>query len=368
MTLNCPRRDLLDAVQLAGVASGGRTTNLPVFSSLLFEAMDGRVRIVGCDGEMWVERKMPAQISEDGSLAVGARLFTDILSSLPEGDVRVEQPNGTSLRLSLAASEYRVVGMTPEDFPEIPTVAAETTLKMKASDFVKMVDSVDFAVAKESHGRPYLTGVLFKYDGETLQVVATDTHRLAIRTEPFPALGPPVQAIVPERTIGVIRRLPIPPEGELTLTFGGNRLMVEADGARVVTQLLAGDYVPYDRVIPNSHTRSWMMDRESFAACLKRSGVLAKDNAMRVVLSAKGGVVTFSTRSEGIGEGKDEMEIIQEGDDLEIAFNGGFLLQALAPIESDGVLLQLTENDRSAVIRPSEAGSGYLCVVMPMAL
>jgi len=368
VTLDCPRRELLDAVQLAGVAASGRGSTLPIFQSILFEAQEGRIRIVGCDGEMWVERQMPAQIAQDGSLAVHAKLFNEILGSLPEGEVHIEQPNGTSLRLSLQASEYRVVGMTPEDFPEIPSVSVNAKLRMKASDFVKMVESVDFAVARESHGRAYLTGVLFKYDGERLQVVATDTHRLAVRSEPFPGLGQPIQAIVPERAISVIRRLPIAPDGELELTFGDNRMMVEADGARIVTQLLGGDYVPYDRVIPTSHTRSWLIDKDTFAACLRRAGVLAKESAMRVVLSAKGGVVTISTRSEGVGEGKDEMDIVQEGDDLEVAFNGGFLLQALSPIETDGVLLQLTENDRPAVIRPSEPNSGYLCVVMPMAL
>lgn len=368
MTLDCPRRELLDAVQLAGVAASGRSSTLPIFQSILVEAQSDRVRVVGCDGEMWVERRMPAQISEDGSLAIQARLFNDILSQLPDGDVHVEQPNGTSLKLSLQASEYRVVGMPSEDFPEIPSVGSETTLKMKAGDFARMVESVDYAIAKDSHVRPYLTGVLFNYDGENLEVVATDTNRLAIRKESFPGLGQPVRAVVPERALSVIRRLPIAPDGELTLTFGDNRMMVEADGARVVTQLLGGDYVPYERVIPTSHTRSWLMDRETLAACLRRAGVLAKESAMRVNLSAKSNVVTISTRSEGIGEGKDEMDIIQNGDDIEIAFNGGFLLQAIAPITSDGVILQMNENDRAAVVRPSEPDSGYLCVVMPMAL
>lgn len=368
MTLDCPRRELLDAAQLAGAAATGRSTNQQILQSILVEAQNDRVRLVGCDGQMWVERRMPAQISRNGALAVQARLFNEILSQLPDGEVHVEQPNGTSLRLTLQASEYRVVGMPPQDFPEVPDVGAETTLKMKASDFARMVESVNFAVAKDNHGRPYLTGVLFNYDGENLEVVATDTHRLALRKEAFPGLGQPVRAVVPERALNVICRLPVSPDGELTLTFGDNRMMVGADSARVVTQLFGSEYVPYERVIPSSYTRSWQMDRETFSACLRRAGVLAKESAMRVNLRASNNVVTISTRSEGVGEGKDEMDIIQHGDDIEIAFNGGFLLQAIEPITSDGVVLQMTENDRAAVIRPTEPASGYLCVIMPMAL
>ncbi len=368
MTINCPRKELFDAVQLAGAAATGRPTTLPIYQSLLFEANEGNIRLVGCDGEMWVERKMPAAISSEGSLTVQARSFTDILNSLPDGEVQIEQPNGTSLRLSLAASEYRVVGTTSEDFPTIPGVSSDATLKIKASDFSRMVESVDFAVAKENQGRPILTGVLFHYDGEKLTLVATDTHRLAVRSEPFPGIGQNVKAVVPERAINVIKRLPVPPDGELTLTFGNDRLMVEADGARIVSQLLSGEYPPYERVIPTSSTRRWLADRDAFASCLKRVGVLARDSAQRVILKSDGTIVTLTARSEGVGEGKEEMEIVKEGEDLEIAFNGRYLLDALGPVSNGGVTLDMTESDRSAVIRPSEAEMDYLCVIMPMAL
>lgn len=368
MTINCPRRELYDAVQLAGSASTGRPTTLPIYQSLLFEANGGNIRMVGCDGEMWVERKLPASISSEGSLAVQARLFTDILNSLPDGDVQIEQPNGTSLRLSLAASEYRVVGMTSEDFPPIPGVSGEATLRLKASDFTRMVESVDFAVAKENQGRAILTGVLFQYDGEKLTLVATDTHRLAVRSESFPGIGQAVKAVVPERAINVIKRLPVAPDGELTLTFGDGRLMVEAEGAKIVSQLLSGEYPPYERVIPSTSTRRWLADRDAFAACLKRAGVLARDSAQRVILKSDGTVVTLTARSEGVGEGKEELEIVKEGEDIEIAFNGRYLIDALSPLPSGGVTLDLTESDRPAVIRPTETGVEYLCVIMPMAL
>ncbi|MCH8275475.1 MAG: DNA polymerase III subunit beta [Armatimonadetes bacterium] len=368
MTIDCPREALLEAAQLAGAPATGRTTTLPIFESLLFEAKNGSVRLVGCDGEMWVERLLGASVSEPGSLAVKSRLLTDILSSLPDGQVHIEQPNSGSLRLSLASSDYRMVGMPSDDFPEIPKVSADSSLKMKAADFARMVTSVDFAVAAENQGRAILTGVLFHYDGEKLRTVATDTHRLAVRTEAFPGIGSEVTAIVPNRTIQVIKRLPVAEDGELTLTFGDGRLMVEADGARVVAQLLEGEFPPYDRVVPSEHTRRWLFDKETLALCLKRASILARDNAQRVVMKSEGDRVLLEARSEGVGEGKEEIQIVKEGDDLEVAFNGRYLLDALTPIETDGAAMELTENDRPTVLRPSEPGTDYFCVIMPMAL
>ncbi|KAA0229098.1 DNA polymerase III subunit beta [Fimbriimonadia bacterium ATM] len=368
MRVACPRRELYDAVSLAGAPATGRPAALPIFQNLLFEADDSQVRLVGCDGEMWVERRLPAMVESGGSLAVGAKLFHDILSSLPDGELNIEQPNGPSLKLALSNSEYRVVGMMPDDFPGIPNVEASATLRIRAGDFAKMVESVGFAVAKENQPRAQLTGVLFVYDGANLRAVATDTHRLAVRTEAHPGIGSNVTAIVPDRALQVIRRLPVPADGELTLVFGEGRLLVESDGARVVSQLISGDFPPYERVIPTERTRRWLADKESLADALKRAGVLARESAQRVVLKSDGQVATLVTRSEGIGEGKEEISIVNEGEDIEIAFNGRYLLDAIGPIEGQGVALEMIESDRAAVVRPADEGQNYFCVIMPMAL
>jgi DNA polymerase-3 subunit beta len=367
MVVDCKRKEFLDAVTLTAAPATGRATTLPLLQSLLVEANDNQLRLVGCDGEMWVERKLATMVSTDGSMALNAKLLQEILGSLPEGDVHLEQPNGTSVRLSLGQSDYRVVGMAADDFPSIPSVTYDAELTMKAGDFVSMVDAVRFAVAQENQGRAALTGVLFDYDGETLKTVATDTHRLAVKTSAFPGIGSSVTAIVPGRAIEIIRKLPVPADGELRLLFGEGRLVVEADGARVVALLINGQFPPYERVIPGQHTRRWQADREQLRDCLKRCSVLAKDNSQRVVLRSDGDMVLLNAKSEGVGEVKEELQIVKEGDDVEIAFNGKYVLDALEHISSDGVAIEMTENDRAAVVKPAD-GDGYLCVIMPMAL
>ncbi|MGI8924095.1 MAG: DNA polymerase III subunit beta [Fimbriimonadales bacterium] len=369
MIVDCNRKEFLEAVALAASPATSRATTLSLLKSLLLEAKDGRLRITGCDGEMWVERTIPTMVSTEGSIALDARLMLDILGSLPDGDVHLEQPSGSSnVMISIGQSDYRVVGMPPEDFPAVPTLSPEAELAMKASDFIGMVDSVQFAVAEDKQGRAALTGVLFDYDGDILRTVATDTHRLALRRAAYPGIGSTVTAIVPGRAINIIRKLPVAEDGELRLTFGGGRLGVEGDGVRLVTQLISGQFPPFERVIPSETTRKWMMDRHTFKDCLRRCSVLAKENSQRVVFKSDGDIVTLMARSEGVGEVKEEMSVVKEGDDVEIAFNGQYVLDSLDPIAGDGVVLQMTENDRAAVIKPSEDDVEYLCVVMPMAL
>lgn len=368
MVIDCQRKEFLDAVQLAASPASGRATNLPLLRSLLVEANNSQLRLVGCDGEMWVERTFETTVSDPGATALDARLLGEILGSLPEGNVHLEQKNGQSVRLSHGQSDFRVVGMAAEDFPVIPKVSVDANLTLKSKEFSELVDSVDFAVATENQGRPVLTGVMFEYDGINLRTVATDTHRLAIRTVQHPGIGSAVSAIVPQRALNVIKKLPLNEDGEIHLSFGEGRLVVQSDGARVVSQLLAGQFPPYERVIPTNTTKSWLIDKDNLSAALKRCSILARDNSQRVVMSSNGNMVTMQSRSEGVGEGKEEVEIIAEGGDIEIAFNAKYLLDAIQPIQGMSVRIEMSENDRAVILKPGEGEENYLSVIMPMAL
>ncbi|GIV01301.1 MAG: DNA polymerase III subunit beta [Fimbriimonadales bacterium] len=367
--LDCPRKELLEAVQLAGTPATGRQTTIPIFGSLLVEAKDNQLRLVGCDGEMWVERVVPSMVTETGTVTLNARLLQDILGRLPDGDVHLEQTNSSSVLMSLGHSDFKmVVGNHPDDFPTVPGVAASAQISLGFEAFREAVESVKFAVAPETQGRPILTGILFSYDGEKLHTVATDTHRLAVHSKPFSSIGDTVDAVIPLRALNVIERLPVPDDAEIVLTLGEGKVVVETDGAKVVSQLLEGNFPPYQRVIPDSYIRRWVIAREELTDALRRELILAKENSNRIILSSSGDWLEMRARSEGLGEATDVLDIVAEGDDLEIAFNGRYLLDALEAMKSESVSLELTENDRPAVLKPAEEDPSFLCVIMPMAM
>ena len=368
MKLDCSQKELHEAVQLVNVATSGKTATSALFQTMLIEVQDGKMRLVGTDSEIWVERIIPVMITEPGQFAPNARLLNELISSLPEGDVHFEQINRSTLKITQGSGEYKVAGMPPEDFPDLPSINVVSTIKFPLGEWQEIIKSVSFATSVENQARKVLTGVLIHYDGETLKAVATDTHRLAVRSSHAQGIGDAIKAIVPARALTAISKLSLPGDSELTITLGDNQLCLVSDGVKIVAQLIQGEFPPYDRVIPTGYTKKWQVDREVFSACLKRAGVMAKDPTSRVVMESKGNVVFLNARSEGYGEAKEEVEIIKEGDDIQLAFNSDYLLDALSPIDTPGVVLEMTENDRPVVIKPSESSLDYLCVVMPMAM
>lgn len=365
MRIDCPRKELFEAISTANAAASGRSP-INILQSLKLEAQQGTLRVLGCDGEMWVERNVACMVDDGGSICVQSKLISDLVVTLPDGDVLLQTSDSQGMLLKQGASEYRMLTQEPTDFPEPPTYGGDGELTLPMGVFKDAVDSVIFAVSSDSH-RPILTGVLLQYDGEVLTLVATDTHRLAVRKVARSGIGSNLTAVVPERALRAIKGLPVADDAEITISFGGGRLGVEANGAKVVSQLLAGTYPNWERVVPTEFTRSWTVQVDELTEKVKRTLILARDNAFRVRMTGHGDQVLLSARSDEKGEAKEDVAAITQNGDVEIAFNGNFIKDALAAVKGPGVRIEMTESARPAVFRPTDDES-YFCVIMPMAL
>jgi DNA polymerase-3 subunit beta len=366
MKLACQQKDFNDAVSMAAAASSVRTS-VNILQYLKVDATNDGVRVVGCDSEMWVERTLACMVEEPGSICLQSSLLTRLVSSLPDGDIEVHTLDGHGALLKQGASEYRLQTLDAGDFPEPPEFSVEGELTLPMGTLRDAVDSVIYAVSTDTH-RQILTGVLFSYDGSTLTLVATDTHRLAVRKLEQPGMGAGVTAVIPEKALKAVKSLPIADEDTVTIRFGGGRMGVEAGGARVVSQLLSGAFPNWERVVPTEPTRTWSVEIDQLAEKVKRTMILATDNANRVRFRGAGDQILIAARSEEKGEAKEEIPMVSNNGEIEIAFNGKYVQDALTQIKGEGVKIEMTESSRSAIFRPADANDDYFCVIMPMAL
>lgn len=348
-------------------AAASQRTSVNILQNLKVEASDGALRVLGCDGEMWVEREVACMVHEPGAMCLQAGVMKDLVVKLPPGDVSLYILDGQGAMLKEGAIEYRLQTLDAEDFPPPPELEGDSELKLTMAEFKDAVDSVLYAVSTDMH-RQILTGVLFSYNGQTLTLVATDTHRLAVRRLEKEGIGSNITAVVPEKALKAIKALPVTDETLIVLRFCQNRMGVEAGGAKVITQLLAGAYPNWERVVPSESTRNWSVERDQLMERVERTLILARDNAFRIRFKGADDQILIAARSEEKGEAKEEVPMVADNGEIEIAFNGKYVVDALKAVHGEGVRIEMTESSRPAVFRPADDGDGYFCVIMPMAL
>jgi DNA polymerase-3 subunit beta len=379
----CPRKDISEAVQTVGRAVSGRST-LPILSHVLAQPMGGAaLKLVATDLEMWMECQIGARIQaglgddleENAGFTVPARVFSEMLSALPEADVILDRPDGgNKIQIRCGRSDYNLLGLPAEEFPAPPDVEPTATITVNGEILKGMIRHVLFAVSTDET-RVILTGVLLTFDGKGLKLVATDTHRLAVRGGAVIAGDGEAKAVVPARAMNELLRLASDEDDvKIALAAGQARFEISRKGTSgvtttitMITRLIEGQFPNYERVIPTGHERKLTLETGEFSKAVKRVAIVARDNANRIVLATEGAQLVLSAESGTVGSVRDEIEVAREGDDITIAFNAKYLNDVLNAMETEGVVLELTEPLRPGILRPvGDNAADYLCVLMPM--
>lgn len=371
MKVTTTRKELLEGVQTVAHAVSGRSS-LPILQHIHLNAEEDGIELTATDLEIGIACFVPATVEMPGEATVPARLTQEVLSSLPDADIKMSDDSTHAVQLLCERSEYKLLGLPPADYPSLPEVSDATGFTVPADTLKEMVKQTIFAVSTEET-RAILTGVLVEYDGVTLRMVATDTHRLTVRSHPVGvnALEAPIAAVIPARAMNELARIVGDYEGEVEVQIGKNQACFRpVDDPRrtfLITRLIDGQFPAYQRVIPTAYSKRLTLATEEFLRAVRRASLVARDISNRLILSTNGEYLIIEAESGQSGKAHEEVEVVRQGDDITVAFNARYLIDVLNVIDSEGVHLELTESLRPAVIRPVDQDN-YLCVLMPMAL
>ena len=361
------KRNLLQGIRTASHAIDARAA-LPILGHVHLSSEEAAIRVSGTDHQIGVSTVVPAEVLTPGEVTLPASVAAEIVGLLPDGSVALEQ-DGSLIRLSSPPAEFSLVGLPPDEFPDLPEVPEDVWFEMDAGQLRAALRRTVFACSTDEL-RTILQGVLFDFEGDTLKLAATDTFRLAVDTQAVPAGTGQARVVVPQRALLELLKI-MPGQGSVRVHISESQIMFRLPEATLVSVLIEGQFPDYQRVIPTDFARRWVIHPEPLAGALRRVGIVARQDMQRVVLRTRGEKVAVSARAGAVGEAYDEVDVVREVDParevdaLEIAFNCGYLLDVLNVVETDGVAFEMSEALSPAVLRP-EGGDDYLCVVMPM--
>lgn len=360
MNITINRNTFRDALAVAGRAVATRST-LPLLTHILLEAGENGLTLRATDFELGIETTAPAAVETHGALTLPARTLTDVIGALPDGPVSMEADDNNVVAVRAGRSHYTLRGLPARDFPALPAVDAEP-LTLPAETLRQLAARTLFAVSTDET-RALLTGVLVTLADGVLKLVATDTHRLAVAEAPCE--GQDVQVIVPAKALREACRLP---GDALCMALTASQARFDGEGTTLVTRLIDGQFPNFERVIPREWQRRVECQREDLEAAIRRAlAICARDGANRVVFRTEYRRLTLTTESGEVGRAQEWVECDCEGDDVEIAFNGRYLLDALAATDAERVALEMTGSLNPASLRVPDTEE-WLCVLMPMAV
>ena len=372
MELVVRKTDLLRELQFfQGIVE--RKNTIPILANVLMEAKGEEVRFVATDLEVALRSKCTATVVKPGSLTLPAKKLYEIVRSLPETDIRIaEDKNG--VKVAADRFDSRLQTLPREDFPTLPETGGTSSAMLPRNAVKEMVAKTQFAITGEDT-RYFLNGAQFVLRPDSMSLVATDGHRLALVTAPRDGekKGPSGsaeeenKAILPKKTLGELARLLGEGDGDISYERGENHLFFDVAGRLLISRMIDGQFPAYERVIPKGNDKHIEFERDRLTNAVKRVALLSNERSRAVKFQIEKGKVDVTSSSPELGEATETLPVDYSGTSLQICFNAQYVLDFLAAVATDVVSLELKDEVSQAVMKPVGAeGYDYTYVIMPM--
>lgn len=366
MKFSCEKALLQTAISTTSRAVSPKSS-IPALEGILLEA-GSDLRLTGYNLETGIRTIVPADIREEGTLVLGARLFGEIVRKLPD-DIVTFQSENYMVNIKCGMSEFNILGTDPEEFPELPTVEYQNSLILPQSRLKAMISQTLFAVS-DNESRPIHTGSLFEVDSNGLTIVSVDGYRLALRHESIDKKegAETFSFVVPGAALSEVEKICSDVDEPASVTQGARHVMFKVGDTMLVSRRLEGEFLAYRQAIPRNNTIHVEGDTRALLSSIDRVSLIISDklkSPLRCVFDSN--LLKISTKT-AIGDAYDECPLSGDGGGLEIGFNNKYLMDALKAAPADKVRLELTTGVSPCVILPTEGEENFLYMVLPVRL
>ena len=375
MKFTVQRDDFYLAVNSVQRATATRVIQ-PILANILIECESSTapLKLSATDLDFSLQTSLNAEISIPGRATLSAKKLSEILAKLPsKAMVQFEiDPVVQSCHISCGSSVFDMRTLPAEEFPSIPVIDSSTAIELSLPALVQCIKQTEFAASKTDTNN-ILGGVFFKLSSDGLDLVSTDGSRLARRKESLEGLtlAETVTAIIPARTLQEFMKLAQTNAGEQTDTalvaIQNGQVFLSTTRFNAVSRLLDGQYPRYEQLIPRECKLQAKMNRAALTAALERTAVMANKRTYIVRMTLSQGQLVLAADTPDVGNSKDMMPIHYDAtEDLTIAFNFHFVLDALKVMDGDDLLMETNGALAPTLFKDADTPDAYLCLVMPV--
>ncbi|MFY9115016.1 MAG: DNA polymerase III subunit beta [Dethiobacteria bacterium] len=352
----------------------GKTT-LPLLNNILIEKKGGSLTFTATNLEIGIRStlQMEEQVqiegvdNSSGAVLVPSKII-DIIRHLPgENEVEINVNDQTyNIDIKGGESKFNLKGVVADEYPGIEEKKPQNKpLVLKEKELKEMIGNTVFATSGEE-SRPAFTGVLFVIEGDKLNLIASDTYRLAIEERKVdPWAYESNDYLVPGRALRELLKLLKDEEGEVVIYPQDNQLVFSFNHIYFITRLIEEKFPDFRRVIPTQVISKIKLNRTDFEEIIGRASLICDNLSRAVGLKLRDNILQVKASSEW-GRMEEEMPVLsKEGEDIEILLNVKFLADIFKVSASENIEIEFSGREAPMIIRP-ENNKEFLYLVLPI--
>jgi len=363
MKIICQKSDLLNGVNIVLKAVPVKST-MPILECLIIEASDLGIKLIANDMELGIETMVKGTIIENGTVAMNAKIFSEIMRRLPENEVNITTDSAYTTEIICEKAKFSISGRSGEEFPSLPKIEKENAIILSQFTLKEIIRQTVFSIS-DNESNKIMTGELFEIKKNELRVISLDGHRISIRKIYMKDSYEDRKVIVPGKTLNEISKIL---SGEVTsmvnIFFTDKHALFEFDNTVVLTRLIEGEYYRIDQMLSSDYETKVTINKKELQNCIERASLLIRETDKKpIIIDIRNNDFELKINT-AIGSMNEQIDITLEGKDIVIGFNPKFLLDALRVIDDESVDIYLINAKAPCFIRDKE--QSYIYLILPV--
>ena len=357
------------------------TTNnaVPILENFLFQLEEKTLAITASDIETTVTVKLELSDADSEGLtqiAVPAKILSDIVKTFSNVPLSFVIDDETyAIEITSGEGKYKLTGISADEYPRVSTIEDASQITIPSSLLVNAISKTIFAAGVEET-RPQMTGIFCEQTESNITFVGTDAHKLVRYRRTDFTNDIPTNFILPKKPLSLIKNILVSykEDADILMEYNIKNVSFKFENYSVVCRLIEGKYPNYDAAIPKENPNKLIIERATFLNSVKRVSLFANQSTQQVRLKLGGNEMIISAEDIDFSNAaKEKLPCNYAGEDLEIGFNAKYLLEMLNNIETEYILLEMSQPNRAGIIYPYEEGAeespeSILMLVMPVML
>ncbi len=364
MKFSCDQQTLLKALNIVNKAISPRIT-IPILKGILFTVKDNKLTMTASDMDMTIKHVIKENIivEEEGEVVINSKKFTEIIRKLPKENITIETIEENSVTIKTSTLVADLFCISADEFPKINTDNEyNETLVFNSSLLMDMINKTSFA-ASSDETKGIITGVLIEIEENSINMVALDSFRMAVKKEAVRNIKEE-KVVIEAKILNEICKILSETEEEEDVIFkiSKKKAQVSLNNTEISLRLLEGEFIRYRDVLPKEEAIKVIVNKEDLINSIERASLIAEKKNNLIRINIKNNLMSITSRSEE-GSIKEDLIIDKTGDDIEIGFNSKYFIDALKVIDDEEIKIIFNSSISPALILPVE-GDDYQYLIL----
>ena len=342
---------------------------IPILTGIKFDLNEEGLYLSASDTDIsircFIDKKNITEIKELGSLVIGGKYIVEIIRKLPNIDITIEVLDGYKMIISTSNTEFNLNGINPSEFPNLDLEETKEPIILRTDLFKKIISQTFFATS-QNESRPLLTGINFRIESDLMEVIATDSYRLAKKSINIDtSVDNLMNIVIPGKNLMELSKILDDEQENLELHVFENKILFKYKNILFLSRLLSGTYPATSSIIPTDFSVEVAVNANEFYDMIDRASLLTSDRDKNTIrLELVNGELVVSSNSPEIGKVEEKM-IVASSDEIAISFSSKYMLDCIKSFGTENITLYMN-SDSSPIIVKSPDDDSLVQLVLPI--